>query len=111
MTTKVDDIMYGIINSGGMQKIGEINKITGKIITTDIPKMTSMCNEHITDAHLLRDLLEYEIRKEPHDDMFMAVSKFLVQAFDMRMKRSTHKGRISPASSSETSKKEADKHV
>jgi hypothetical protein len=42
MTTKADDIMYAIIERNSIQKIGEIDETTGKIVNPDIPKLTSM---------------------------------------------------------------------
>lgn len=107
---KGNSTMYGIINSGGRQSIGEINKETGEIIISDVPKITSMCHEHITDIQLMSDLLEYEMRKEPHDDMFKAVAEFIVKNFDVRMKRTTMRGNLTPHGRSDSTKKEAYRH-
>ena len=111
MATKVDDIMYAIITNGGIQRIGEVDKKTGAVLNPNIEKLTTMCYEHIIDSYLLRDILEYELRQEPHEDMFKAVAEFLVKRFDLRMKRTVHKGRISPMSSSDRTAKEDVKHA
>jgi len=96
MTTKADDIMYAIIERNSIQKIGEIDKVTGKIVNPDIPKLTSMCYGHMVDSYLLRDILEYELRNKTTGDMFLAVAEFIINAFDIRMKRTIHKANRIP---------------
>lgn len=91
MTTKADDIMYAIIERNSIQKIGEIDETTGKIVNPDIPKLTSMCYGHMVDPYLLRDLLKHGIGQEPTEDIFLATAEFMISAFDMRMKRTVHK--------------------